>query len=412
MVSEARSHDVHLERLAIASLSLLAALPAIMTFARNVPPLAAAIMALLVAICAWRDGSLPFMLERLKNFMLQPAGILLSGALIVMAASLLWTPAPERALRHLAHLVGSAIVIGVLIAAAPHRRLAQIRFLLPAGLALASFLVIVHFTMSAPVNAMLGATTDAYYLNRSAVAIALFSPIVLSLLWLQRRFLAAIALAGLALVAIALSISWSAKLAALAIMASTPLALAAPRLFHRMASAGMLLALFAAPLYVGHINALIPQSIHDAVGYGSMAIRGEIWREYAALYWQRPFFGFGLEASNVIPRTELAAALTENQIYLLSFGHPHNAVVQIWFEFGLFGALIAAALLGLFFRATSRLEGWRLSMATVTSIGVFAVASVSHGAWQAWWICLVGLVAYAFLLQIGQAGSLKTEKSG
>lgn len=400
MSSDTRAYDVHVERIAVMSMVLLAALPAVMTVARTSPPLVAAIIALLAAVCALRDGSWMPVLERLKTFALQPAGMLLLAALLFMALSLTWTTTPERALRHLAHLVGSALLIGVLIASASFRRDDRIRFLMPVGLAVASILVIIHFKMSAPVNTALGAPIWPYYLNRTAVAIALFSPAVLAMLCRGRFFLSALALASLGMAAIAFSVSWSAKFALLAMLASAPLAFAAPRFFHRLAALGMLLALIFAPLYVGQINALIPQKIHDTVGYGSMMIRGEIWREYAALVWEKPIFGFGLEASNAVAGSPFAVALTEEQLRLLSFSHPHNAAVQIWFEFGAAGAILTASLLGLLLIAMEKLKGADLSVATLTAIGVFTVAFVSHGAWQAWWICLVGLVAYAFLLQL------------
>lgn len=399
MRSEPHAYDVHAERLVFISLALLAALPAIMTFARTTPPLIATIIALLLAICAWRDGSWIVRLARVKKFLLGRSGMLLMIALVFISMSLLWTPAPERGLRHLMQLLGSAIVIGILVAGMQHRHVTRIDLLMPVGLAVASLLVIIHFTMSAPVNAVLGVPTADYYLNRTAVAIALFSPVVFYGLYRDRHILAFIALAFATLVAISLSSSWSAKLAILAIIASAPFSLAAPRLFHRLVTYAMVLTLLAAPLYVGHINALIPQSLHDTVGYGSMGFRGDMWREYIALFWQKPILGFGMEASSAVSQSDFGTSFTEEQLLLLSLGHPHNAVVQIWFEFGLIGALIAASLVWLLLTAMNRLKDGLVSVATTTSVGIYTVAFVSHGAWQAWWLCLVGSVIFAVLLQ-------------
>jgi O-antigen ligase len=395
-----RHVERHVERLVVTNLVLLAALPAIMTVARTSPPLIATIIALLLGIAAWRDGSSSVMSRKLKRFALGPAGMLLMAGLLLMALSLLWSPAPERALRHLFQLAGSALVIGVLLTSIPWHHSKKLDLLMPVGLALAAGLVIVHFTMTGPVNAFVGVTTEGYYLNRTAVALALFAPVVLTVLWRKGSHLSSAVLGIVILFAIWLSDSWSAKLASLVIAGSVPLALLAPRRFHMFAAIAMLAALLAVPLYVGFINNLIPHRVHEAVGYGSLTVRGEIWREYASLIWHRPVFGFGLEASNVIARTEYAAGMSEARIHLLSYGHPHNALVQIWFEFGLAGALIAAMLLGLLFRAMSRLKDPQLSVATTTALGVYTVACVSHGAWQAWWICLVGLVAFAFMLQM------------
>lgn len=405
MMSVDQVRSRHAERLVVTGLVLLAVLPAIMTFARTSPPLIATIIALLLGIGAWREGSSregfwPRVSRQLRRFALGPAGMLLIASLLLMALSLLWTPAPERALRHLLQLAGSALVIGVLLTAIPWRHKDRLYMLMPLGMALAALLVIVHFTMSAPVNIALGAPVEPYYLNRTAVALALFAPAVLTVLWRRGNVLTSFIVAALALVAIWLSQSWSAKLASLVIAGSIPLSLLAPRRFHGVAAVAMLVALLAAPLYIGLVNNLIPQRIHEAVGYGSLTVRGEIWREYMNLVSLRPLLGFGLEASNVIAQTDIVAGFSERQITLLSYGHPHNAVVQIWFEFGLVGALIAASLLGLLFRSMSRLKDRQLSIATTTSLGVYTIACVSHGAWQAWWICLVGLVAFAYMLQM------------
>jgi flagellar biosynthesis protein FliQ len=59
--------------------------------------------------------------------------------------------------------------------------------------------------------------------------------------------------------------------------------------------------------------------------------------------------------------------------------------VQNWFEFGFAGTLVAALLLGLLFRAMTRLNDWQLSIATTTSLGVYTVALC-----QPW--CLASLV--------------------
>lgn len=399
----------HVERLALTSLVLLAALPAIMTFARTSPPLIAAIIALLLGIGAWLDGNWSSMGRQLRGFAVGPAGVLLIAGLVFMGLSLFWTPAPDRALRHLLQLSGSMLVIGILLTNVPWRHKKKFHVLLPLGLALAALLVVVHFAWSGAINTLLGAPLDGFYLNRTAVALALFTPIVLIVLWRSGNVLAAGTLGLLALAGIWTSDSWSAKLASLVAAGCLPLSLLAPRRFHRLASVTVLATLLTAPLYVGHLNNLIPQSVHEAVGYSSLTIRGEIWREYAGLVWQRPLLGFGLEASNVIQRTDVVAGFSDARIGFLSFGHPHNAVLQIWFEFGLVGALIAASLLGVLFQRMTRLQDWQLSIATTTSLGVYAVACVSHGAWQAWWICLVGLLAFAFMLQINCLNELEAQ---
>ncbi len=78
---------------------------------------------------------------------------------------------------------------------------------------------------------------------------------------------------------------------------------------------------------------------------------------------------------------------------LLDYGHPHNFAIQVWFELGLVGVLLTAALIALAFRAIARIPEPIRAAALATAVAIWTVAFVSHGAWQAWWWCLVGLVA-------------------
>ncbi len=388
--------------LALASTLILAAMPAIMVLSRNSPPLIAILIAILSCAAVGVLSRQREVVLRLQRFILSPGGALALFALLFMLASLAWTPVPERGALHVAHVAGSSLLIAVLLATAPMLRLwignGAPTVAMAVGLVVASLLTISHFKTGGAVNFALGVAAEDFRLNRAAIAIALLAPAVIAVLW-RRQLAVALLLLPLGTYAIFLSHSSSAHLAALAMLASWPLAQLRPRAFHLLASIAIVASLLFAPLYVGKINSFIPQVVHEAVGYGSMGVRGEIWREYVGLWWHKPFFGYGMEAGNAIARTDYVLGLSEKQLHLLSFGHPHNAIVQIWFELGLAGALIAAGLLGLFLQGMRCLDDEALKVATLTTIGVYSVAAVSHGAWQAWWLCLVGLVAFSFLLQ-------------
>lgn len=150
------------------------------------------------------------------------------------------------------------------------------------------------------------------------------------------------------------------------------------------------------PVFIPVINEVIPQSVHDTVGYGSLTIRGEMWRETVPFIWQKPIFGWGIEASHVLPHLPEAAHLSAQQIYVLDWGHTHNAPLQIWLELGLAGAALAAASLYFGIRAMRALPPALLPYALASVIAAFTIACVSHGAWQAWWWALLGLLATAF----------------
>jgi O-antigen ligase len=245
---------------------------------------------------------------------------------------------------------------------------------------------------------------DGYRLNRAAIALALLLPLTMSLLWRRgwRGVTAATGAYGVA--GIMYSESESAKLVLVLSVITAPLAFAAPRLVHRLAGAGVVLAFLSMPWVAPRVNGLIPEPVHRAVGYGALTMRGEIWREFATLYWQRPLLGFGLESSNVIAGSSEAAALPDESKRLLDQSHPHNAPLQVWFELGAVGAVIGAALIALGWQALGRLPASILPLATTTAVGASAVFFVSHGAWQAWWYCLIGVVAVLFGAVVNSGG--------
>jgi O-antigen ligase len=67
--------------------------------------------------------------------------------------------------------------------------------------------------------------------------------------------------------------------------------------------------------------------------------------------------------------------------------HTHNGPLQIWLELGLVGALLATALvLALGWQATSPGSAGAFACA-------IAIASLSYGVWQGWWLCLLAMLA-------------------
>ncbi|MCG6121926.1 MAG: O-antigen ligase family protein [Microvirga sp.] len=314
-----------------------------------------------------------------------------------MGASLVWTPDPgrDRAVSHLFHIIGALLIAATLLRLG---RPTQFDSTWPiiAGLSTACLLVLAHFQFDGAINAAMGAATEPFRLNRAAVAIALLSPLALALAWRRGLRLAPALLAALAVAAVSVTESETAKLAALLMAAAWPIARWRPRAFHAFAATAMVANLALTPLYIGHVNDLIPTAVHEAVGYGVLTIRGEIWREYATLLALRPVLGFGLEASHVIAASPLVEALPEARRALLDYGHPHNAALQVWFELGAAGALLLCALMAAVFRAMAKLPAPDLALATMISLGIYAVALVSHGAWQAWWLCLIALIAMQF----------------
>lgn len=209
-------------------------------------------------------------------------------------------------------------------------------------------------------------------------------------LWAERRWpiaLAALLGAGV----LASQFEQSANLAAfIAGSIAFGLGLMAPRLAiiatGAALAAWMLLAPFAIPLLLTLINP-------DIQPY-SWAARHEIWRYVCARILEQPWIGHGLDASRMDESVIIVQGQSVSAIPL----HPHSASLQIWFETGAIGAILAAA--GLLAGALALGQARRArpaaaaTAATLAAIGV--IANVSFGIWQEWWNAAM-LIAAAFV---------------
>ena len=141
------------------------------------------------------------------------------------------------------------------------------------------------------------------------------------------------------------------------------------------------------------VTPLLPtdQAFLDSIPY-SWAARVGIWDYVCARIWEQPLFGHGLEAARLVTER---IVIHNDDISALPI-HPHSASLQIWFETGLVGALLAAA--------TLFVGGWKLAQALKTqraaAAGVAASlaalglsANVSYSLWQEWWLATLFIAA-------------------
>lgn len=383
------------------ALALLLTTPFLMIGSREIPATMLVAVTVVLAASAYASGHAGAVLRDLRMAAATPGGGAPLALVVLTALSIAWSPTPVRGATHALHFGGSLILAMIAIAVVRRMDLGISPRVLAGALGAAALVTAVDLASGSALRAALSLATEDFRLNRVAVAIALFLPLATALLAAERRFLMLATSWALGIAAISLSISHSAKFGMLVgILVLVP-ALVAPRIVHRVVSFAVVAVLLAMPLLAPIANALVPARVHDAVGYGSLTIRGEIWNETAPFVWQRPILGWGIEASNALPRLPEAAGLSDTQRDLLAWGHPHNAPLQIWLELGLVGALLAALALAVGMSVLARLPKPLLPFATASAASTFAVACVSHGAWQAWWWGLLGLLA------IGYAGAAR-----
>jgi len=383
-----------------AAAALIIFAPMLMVMAREIPATILVIVSLLLITVAIRAGNNRAVITDLGYGMPKAGRLILTALVGFMIVSLTWAPLTERAASHLLHFAGAIVLAAISIATAIRFRIDFNSLIVAFALSVAAGLLAIDIWLAGGLREALFLSTDVYRLNRAAVAIMLFLPLATALLVVERHFVMLSVLWASAIAAILLSISYSAKLAFIATVLGLPIALIVPHMFHRLTTLAIPLTVLAMPWIASIANSLIPARIHDLVGYGSLTIRGEIWQETVPFIWQKPFFGWGVEASHALPHLPEAAHLTQVQRDLLSWGHTHNAPLQIWLELGAVGAALTAAALYFGIRALRALPPMLLPYATITVIAAFAIACVSHGAWQAWWWALLGLLATAYAMAI------------
>ncbi len=118
--------------------------------------------------------------------------------------------------------------------------------------------------------------------------------------------------------------------------------------------------------------------------------RMEIWDFVARKTLEKPFLGFGIEA------TRLLGDFDSKNIYRVTSDvlHPHNFALQIWIEFGALGAVMAIALIIHILYSIHR--SFLKSETTgrfylAVFLALISVALTTYGIWQGWWL---GLFTY------------------
>jgi len=201
---------------------------------------------------------------------------------------------------------------------------------------------------------------------------------------------------GAAAVSIALSFDMIANAVAL-VAAAAAFALACWRPRSALFGAALAAALWIvfAPMVITAAGPLSPEMRADMAF--SWEWRWETWTYARELIVQRPFQGWGMDASRTFDQIVAMRGFDLERMPL----HPHSAALQLWLELGMVGALLgAAALVALVHAASDHLDMPRAQAAAAASaLAAMAVLSfVSYGVWQEWWWATAFLAASACIL--------------
>ena len=111
--------------------------------------------------------------------------------------------------------------------------------------------------------------------------------------------------------------------------------------------------------------------------------------------WRRPLIGWGVDAASLLPGAEeVIPSLQRN----LLPSHPHNAVLEVWVETGMVGAVLGAVLLWLVLgRVESGLPGRaECASALAAFAAYFVIGLLSFSLWATWWLSLAVIAGFLF----------------
>ena len=314
--------------------------------------------------------------------------LLLIGFLAIAVTSSLWS---EHAAGPQALKIGALAVLGLVFAAAA----AQDPRLTRAG-AVAAFIVLaallaIEALGGLPLNRAAQPEGDIDELGRN---LSRGASLLLALTWgaagaLLARPGAAWKIAAMAALAAGGFVSlqfgqFANAVGFIAGLAAFATAYIAPRLILTAVLAALLVWLVGAPF----ATPLLASAIDAEQLPFSWNARVEIWSYICDRIWEQPWFGHGLDAARAhLPTVPV---------------HPHSASLQIWFELGVAGVLLAAASLITGGRTLLRHFGDNRPAAaaaagTLAAVGV--IANLSFNLWAEWWLA-------AMFLAAGVVGSL------
>lgn len=243
-----------------------------------------------------------------------------------------------------------------------------------------------------------GEPVAAANLNRSVIAVLCFLFTAIGMARVLSRGRLAAGLLAAALIMVLVTQSQSAQLGFIfAVLCLFAFPYSRKKIWYGAAFilvAGVLAAPFLSIWMFDSIAAAVEVSPFFGRGDGYGSERLEIWDKVSRYALQKPFYGYGIEATRLIEDFDTQQIYRKGVTEL----HPHNFAVQLWIEFGVIGALAGAGFLVYLLKAISRASLPQARIALPTFMIVLSAAAFGYGLWQSWFIGLIIFtIAFAVL---------------
>ncbi len=367
-------------------------MPVGMAIAHRSSPVFVILSACLCLVATGLEGRARAFWREFSATLISPLGIAVLAFFGWCAVSIGWSEFRGVSLRAFGEFWLPIAAAAVLALTLPQRLTPRVFAFLTGAFVLAGLIILAELQTGMALRKALGVRSDPYIFNRPVLTLLMLGvPLMVWFLSMKRAGGAYCLGLTLFLVAVTIQSESDAAVLGLAVVCLVfPLAWHAPRLTLVLAVIGFLAAVVLSPL-IGSISAqLITPEMHRMLATGHSKERVELWQSFGAVVREEPLKGTGFGVSPRMPDTEVASKVPVEHRPMLNIGHPHNAILQIWVELGLVGALLFLAVAFLCLRAMWHLPHLTRSASLALLAGIVPVSLVGHGAWQGWWAASLG----------------------
>ncbi|QRM30972.1 O-antigen ligase [Microvirga sp. VF16] len=261
---------------------------------------------------------------------------------------------------------------------------------------IAAGLIAAELLLDFPLRRFLPERIGTFIHNRPVVTLFLLLGPVLVLVGFHRQRALFLGLLLGIVATIIVSDSEAAKLGLLAAAGTFALSYAPFVWVKRFLTVVLLGLIWIQPFFGNAVASLVPDKAIEATKGGHSRERIELWQAFSDVARHYPIFGTGFASSPHMGSHPVAAEINPAYRQMLKVGHPHNAFLQAWVELGAIGAVLLSALVLWVLKSLSGAPADIRRAGLMTLMSTSAIALVSHGAWQGWWIAAIAL-ATAFL---------------
>ncbi len=343
-----------------------------------------------------------------KNWIRSPIAVVLLLLLLWGAASAGWALDSTAALQRAGTLALLALAVLVVFTAtdyllAEERRIVRMSIVL--GLILGCSLLVIELTMGLPFNSALRDSTDwikPTILNGALSVAAILAWPAALILRQNKGPVPAIILLLAVIVVLVLGEGNSARLAFGLAALTAALTLYWPAIASRAVIVVSVAGILAAPLLPGTL--LTPERWSEALlqTTDSVIHRLHIWHFSAERIAEKPVVGWGLDTSRIIPGGDVEVIYKGARMQL----HPHNAALQVWLELGVPGAVGMTAVVLIALLGARHLPRQTRAASFATTVAALAIASLSFGIWQHWWLATLALAAVSVKVAVAESEPL------